>query len=180
MFATACYRYLLRLRFHLQFTFCYFQKYRKLSSNESQVQVLMIVLTVLAIVLAIPSAISGSLEIWDRRKFSKSKALLSREEFGRQVSRRSRSIKFFRWRLLPVSVSAALSALLLTVASPTVAALPLVLTFGFLLIFVIGRRPHFARDFVFQFVNGRSVSKLPPAEQPRHPTLPRSRRGIHV
>lgn len=78
--------------------------------------------------------------------------------------------------VLPVVVSAAISAILISVAAQRgsiplacLACLPFVLTFGYLLIFVTGRRPHFTRDLVCWFLYGRALSPLPPSKQPVHP-----------
>jgi hypothetical protein len=87
-------------------------------------------------------------------------------------------VKFFgvEGGVLPVIVSASVSAILITIASQSgslvdacLGALPFVLTFGYMLIFVTGRRPHFARDLVCLFLNGRAISPLPPSKQPRNP-----------
>ena len=79
--------------------------------------------------------------------------------------------------VLPVVISAAVSALLISIAAQSanpipmvcLGAMPFVLTFGYLLIFVTGRRPHFTRDLVCYFLNGRSISPLPPDKQPQNP-----------
>ena len=75
--------------------------------------------------------------------------------------------------VMPVIVSASVSAILITVASQSgsildacLGALPFVLTFGYMLIFVTGRRPHFARDTVCVVLLGRAISPLPPNKQP--------------
>src|SRR5260370_39183782 len=87
---------------------------------------------------------------------------------------------------LPVVVSAALSALLISIAAQRASipmeclgALPFVGTFCYLLLFVTGRRPHFTRDLVEVFLNGRSISPLPPAYQPKHPGISKRKRGTH-
>ena len=81
---------------------------------------------------------------------------------------------------MPVIVSASVSAVLITVASQSgsildacLGALPFVLTFGYMLIFVTGRRPHFTRDLAGVVLNGRALSPSPPTQQPRNP----ARRG---
>jgi len=82
--------------------------------------------------------------------------------------------------VMPVIVSASVSAVLITVASQSgsildacLGALPFVLTFGYMLIFVTGRRPHFTRDLAGVVLNGRALSPSPPTQQPRNP----ARRG---
>ena len=77
---------------------------------------------------------------------------------------------------MPVIVSASVSAILITVASQSgsildacLGALPFVLTFGYMLIFVTGRRPHFTRDLAGVVLNGRALSPRPPGLQPRNP-----------
>jgi hypothetical protein len=47
--------------------------------------------------------------------------------------------------------------------------MPFVMTFGYLLIFVTGRRPHFTRDLVCLYLYGRALSPLPPGKQPQNP-----------
>jgi hypothetical protein len=79
--------------------------------------------------------------------------------------------------VLPVVISAALSALLISIAAQSanpipmacLGSMPFVVTFGYLLIFVTGRRPHFVRDLVCLFLYGRSISPLPPRKQPQNP-----------
>jgi hypothetical protein len=80
--------------------------------------------------------------------------------------------------VLPVVISAALSAMLIAIASQSgsipmtcLGALPFVLTFGYMLLFVTGRRPHFTRDLVCVFLNGRSLSPVPPGKQPLNPAV---------
>jgi hypothetical protein len=80
--------------------------------------------------------------------------------------------------VLPVVISAALSAMLIAIASRSgsipmtcLGALPFVLTFGYMLLFVTGRRPHFTRDLVCVFLNGRSLSPVPPGKQPLNPAV---------
>ena len=82
--------------------------------------------------------------------------------------------------VLPVVVSAAVSGMLIAIASQSgsiplacLGSMPFVLTFGYLLIFVTGRRPHFTRDLVCLFLYGRAISPLPPGKQPQNP----ARRG---
>jgi len=82
--------------------------------------------------------------------------------------------------VLPVVISGAVSAMLIAIASQSgrillacLGSMPFVATFGYLLIFVTGRRPHFTRDLVCLFLYGRAVSPLPPDKQPRNP----ARRG---
>jgi hypothetical protein len=60
---------------------------------------------------------------------------------------------------------------LMSIALYVVAPFPFVLTYGYLLVFVTGRRPHFARDVARALVLGRAVSPLTPKLQPRHPRL---------
>jgi len=88
---------------------------------------------------------------------------------------------------LPVVISAAASALLISIAAQSgsiplacLGALPFVATFGYMLIFVTGRRPHFTRDLVCLFLEGRSVGPLVPSKQPRHPGMERIPRGHKV
>jgi hypothetical protein len=86
--------------------------------------------------------------------------------------------------VLPVVISAAVSAILISIASSrgsipltVVACMPFVLTFGYLLIFVTGRRPHFTRDLVCLWLNGKAVSPVPPGLKPINPAkgrLPRA------
>jgi hypothetical protein len=78
--------------------------------------------------------------------------------------------------VMPVVISAGVSAILITVASQSgsildacLGALPFVLTFGYMLIFVTGRRPYFARDLVCRVLMGRCLSPLPPQKQPQNP-----------
>ena len=78
---------------------------------------------------------------------------------------------------MPVIISAAVSAIMITMASQSgsitdacLGASPFVVTFCYMAIFVTGRRPHFTRDVVCVMLNGRSLSPLPPAEQPLHPS----------
>ena len=78
--------------------------------------------------------------------------------------------------VLPVVISAAVSAMLIAIASQSgsvplacLGSLPFVLTFGYLLIFVTGRRPHFTRDLVCLYLYGRALSPLPPRKQPQNP-----------
>jgi len=79
--------------------------------------------------------------------------------------------------VLPVVISAAVSALLISIAAQSanpipmvcLGAMPFVLTFGYLLIFVTGRRPHFTRDTVCVVLLGRAISPLPPNKQPINP-----------
>jgi hypothetical protein len=87
-------------------------------------------------------------------------------------------IKFFgvEGGIYPVIISAALSAMLLSVAAQSgsialslLATTPFVLTFLYLLIFVTGRRPHFTRDLVCLVLNGKAVGPRPPPLQPLHP-----------
>ena len=80
-------------------------------------------------------------------------------------------------------ISAALSAMLVASASNTgsiplacLGTLPFMATFAYLMIFVTGRRPHFTRDLVCLWLNGRAVGPVPPSKQPRHPS--RRRRAI--
>ena len=89
------------------------------------------------------------------------------------------SVKFFgvEGGVLPVIISAAASAILITMASQSgsitdacLGALPFVLTFSYMALFVTGRRPHFTRDLVCVALNGRCLSPLPPSEQPLHPS----------
>jgi hypothetical protein len=91
----------------------------------------------------------------------------------------SRRIKFWgvEGGVLPVVISASVSALLISIAAQSgsipmacLGALPFVMTFGYLLIFVTGRRPHFTRDLVCLFLYGRALSPVPPSVQPRHPS----------
>jgi hypothetical protein len=85
--------------------------------------------------------------------------------------------------VLPVVISASVSSMLIAIAAQSgsiplacLGSLPFVLTFGYLLIFVTGRRPHFTRDLVCVCLNGRSLSPVPPAKQPVNPT----RRKFHL
>jgi hypothetical protein len=94
-------------------------------------------------------------------------------------ARFNRRIKFWKVEggVVPVIGSAAFSAILFSIAAQSpnpvpmacLAALPFGLTFGYLLIFVTGRRPHFTRDLVCLALYGRSISPVPPKYQPRHP-----------
>jgi hypothetical protein len=85
--------------------------------------------------------------------------------------------------VLQIVISASISAMLIAIASQSgsiplacLGSLPFVLTFGYLLIFVTGRRPHFTRDLVCLFLYGRALSPLPPAKQPQNP----ARRALAV
>lgn len=90
--------------------------------------------------------------------------------------------------LIPLISSGAVSLILLQAlqfsgrqgnpALIALAALPFAGTFGFLLVFVSGRRPHFARDQIFSVINGRAVSPAPPAQRVRHPGMAKSLRCI--
>ncbi len=89
-------------------------------------------------------------------------------------------VKFFgvEGGVLPVVISAAVSAMLIAIASQSgsipmacLGAIPFVLTFGYLMVFVTGRRPHFTRDLVCLFLYGRSLSPVPPGKQPRNPAV---------
>jgi len=78
--------------------------------------------------------------------------------------------------VLPIVISASISAMLIAIASQSgsiplacLGSVPFVLTFGYLLIFVTGRRPHFTRDTVCVVLLGRAVSPLPPNKQPINP-----------
>lgn len=80
--------------------------------------------------------------------------------------------------VLPVLAAAGGSLVLLLLANLlkslvvyVLAPFPFVLTYGYLLLFVTGRRPHFARDLARALVLGRAVSPLTPKLQPRHPRL---------
>jgi hypothetical protein len=80
--------------------------------------------------------------------------------------------------VLPVLGAAGGSLILLLLANAlksaalyVLAPFPFVLTYSYLLLFVTGRRPHFARDVARGFVLGRAVSPLTPKLQPRHPRL---------
>ena len=87
-------------------------------------------------------------------------------------------MKFFgvEGGVLPVIVSASVSAILITIASQSgslvdacLGALPFVMTFGYMLIFVTGRRPHFARDLVCLCLYGRAnlaLATIQTASQP--------------
>ena len=84
-------------------------------------------------------------------------------------------------------ISAAVSAILLSVASTRasiplacLALLPFVCVFGYLLIFVTGRRPHFTRDLVCAWLNGRSFSPAPPGLKPVNPAKERLRRAGQI
>jgi hypothetical protein len=87
-------------------------------------------------------------------------------------------VKFFgvEGGVLPVVISGAVSAMLIAIASQSgsiplacLGSMPFVLTFGYLLIFVTGRRPHFTRDLVCLYLYGRALSPLPPGKQPQNP-----------
>jgi len=78
--------------------------------------------------------------------------------------------------VLPVIVPGAVSSMLIAIAAQSgsipmacLGAMPFVLTFGYLLIFVTGRRPHFTRDVVCRFLYGRALSPRPPGLQPVNP-----------
>jgi hypothetical protein len=78
--------------------------------------------------------------------------------------------------VLPVVVSASVSAMLIAIASQSgsiplacLGSMPFVMTFGYLLIFVTGRRPHFTRDLACVVLIGRAISPLPPNKQPINP-----------
>jgi hypothetical protein len=78
--------------------------------------------------------------------------------------------------VFPVVISAAISAMLIAIASQSgsiplacLGAMPFLATFTYLLIFVTGRRPHFTRDLVCLWLYGRAISPLPPAKQPQNP-----------
>jgi hypothetical protein len=89
--------------------------------------------------------------------------------------------------VLPLVVAGTISAgLVLPATQPVnpgllcVAVAPFFLTFGYMLVFVTNRRPHFARDFLFLCFGGaKSVSPKIPNQQPRHPGMPRVTRGIN-
>jgi len=90
----------------------------------------------------------------------------------------SSKVKFFGVEdgVLPVVISGAVSAMLIAIASQSgsiplacLGSMPFVLTFGYLLIFVTGRRPHFTRDLVCLHLYGRALSPLPPGKQPQNP-----------
>jgi hypothetical protein len=79
---------------------------------------------------------------------------------------------------LPLIISAAASAFLISIASQQgsvalacLGATPFVLTFLYMLIFQTGRRPHFTRDLVELFLQGKAISPLAPAYQPRNPGI---------
>ena len=91
-------------------------------------------------------------------------------------------VKFFgvEGGVLPVVISASISAMLIAIASQSgsiplacLGSVPFVLTFSYLLIFVTGRRPYFTRDLVCLYLYGRALSPLPPDKQPENP----ARRG---
>lgn len=78
--------------------------------------------------------------------------------------------------VLPVLAAAGGSLFLLLLADLLkslvlygLAPFPFLLTYSYLLLFVTGRRPHFARDVARALVLGRAVSPLIPKLQPRHP-----------
>jgi hypothetical protein len=78
--------------------------------------------------------------------------------------------------VLPLVITGAVSAILITIASQSgsildacLGALPFVLTFCYMLIFVTGRRPHFSKDLVCHALIGKSLSPLPPDKQPQNP-----------
>jgi hypothetical protein len=80
--------------------------------------------------------------------------------------------------VLPILSAAGGSLVLLLLANAlksaalyVLAPFPFVLTYGYLLVFVTGRRPHFARDVARALVLGKAVSPLTPKLQPRHPRL---------
>lgn len=51
---------------------------------------------------------------------------------------------------------------------------PFVGIYGYMLMFMTRRRPHFARDFFMNIGrSSKSVTKAPPDLQPKHPTLKR-------
>lgn len=62
-----------------------------------------------------------------------------------------------------------LANLLKSLSLYVLAPFPFLLTYGYLLLFVTGRRPHFARDVARAFVLGKAVSPMIPKFQPRHP-----------
>jgi hypothetical protein len=90
--------------------------------------------------------------------------------------------------LIPLIISGATSLVLLQAlqfsgrsGNPALiglAALPLAGTFGYLMLLVSGRRPHFARDLIFSLINGRAVSPVPPAQRIRHPGTAKSPRCV--
>jgi hypothetical protein len=97
-------------------------------------------------------------------------------------ARFSLRIKFWKVEggVLPVVISAAVSSMLVAIASQSgsipmacLGLMPFLCTFGYLLIFVNGRRPHFTRDLVCLWLNGRSVSPRPPGLQPVNPAKER-------
>ena len=64
-----------------------------------------------------------------------------------------------------------LANLLRSLALYALSPFPFLLTYGYLLLFVTSRRPHFARDVARALVLGRASSPLIPKLQPRHPAL---------
>jgi hypothetical protein len=89
--------------------------------------------------------------------------------------------------VLPVVISASVSAVLVAVASNRgsvllgcLGMLPFVCVFGYLLIFVTGRRPHFTRDLCALWLNGRSISPVPPGLQPVNPAKERLQRAEQI
>jgi hypothetical protein len=64
-----------------------------------------------------------------------------------------------------------LANLLKSLALYVLAPFPFLLTYGYLLLFVTGRRPHFARDVARTLVLGKAVSPMMPKYQPIHPGL---------
>jgi hypothetical protein len=64
-----------------------------------------------------------------------------------------------------------LANLLRSLALYALSPFPFLLTYGYLLLFVTSRRPHFARDVARALVLGRASSPLIPKLQPRHPGL---------
>lgn len=51
---------------------------------------------------------------------------------------------------------------------------PFIAVYGYMFIFITGRRPHFARDLLMSLgPHTRSVTKAAPFLQPKHPTLKR-------
>lgn len=86
--------------------------------------------------------------------------------------------------LLPLVASGFVSATLVAVAANTgktflvaPAMLPFALTFLYMLIFITGRRPHFAQDCVNALVMGKNAYVCPPNSQPRHPAIQTLERG---
>jgi hypothetical protein len=90
--------------------------------------------------------------------------------------------------VLPLAISGGVSAALALGASQlhgkvwmALALAPFVLTFIYMLVFITGRRPHFARDIAAICLSPRTFRALSPASpgsQPRHPTLPKLARGV--